>query len=169
MRKLCTILSVLLLASLLMQPAAGAKAITSKPTIGVESTDPTVGTGKVNRTKTQKNEDSNISQTSTSLIADGESVIRKTASGKVNVSGYTQTYNIASIIGFRITLQQWTGSSWSNIKTWSFEGAKAAYISDNSDYYVSKNYYYRVVCTHYASDVTGYQELSSVSSYILVD
>jgi hypothetical protein len=107
---------------------------------------------------------SRLSINSTTLSASdiylnlGITTIGKTSSGDIGMSGTTTAYSIVSTIGVKLSLQQWSGSSWTSIYTSSdTTSSNAASVTMTASRSAAKGYYYRLVGTHWVSHNGTYE------------
>jgi hypothetical protein len=76
---------------------------------------------------------------------------------------------MANIISVKITLQQWTGSSWQDVTSYTFTNTYTDYVWGLRNVSVEKGKYYRVLGNHYAHDNFLVDEISSTTPAIYVE
>lgn len=131
----------------------------SKPTEGVESSDPNYGSSR------------DVSMMSTQslsfLLSDWYCAISNTGSELVIDGSSTAIYPI-EMHKLTLYLQKWNGSSWVDIAGWTFYEYNSLSISKMSEYPFQRGNYYRTRSIHYGEDGTQTETQYATSSYIYV-
>ncbi len=89
--------------------------------------------------------------------------------GKVELFGYTQCNRICDQVSVKLTLQQWTGSTWINLGSYTFYDYQTDYVEGVKTVSVEREKYYRVKSYHYAEDGLLIDETSATTEDIYVE
>ncbi len=131
----------------------------SKPTEGIESTDPKHGRSIDTNTIESIQSDlfynyyCSIDNTGTDLYLEGSTV-----------SNY-----LSDQVKLTLYLQKWNGSQWVDVQSWSFTKYNAKSVTDGANANYQHGNYYRTRAVHYIKYVSQTETQNSTSSYIYVE
>lgn len=103
------------------------------------------------------------------LIEEWYSEIRGIGNGQVSLYGWTRCNRTCDPVTVELQLQRWTGSNWSTIGTYIFEGFNTDYNWGAKTVTVSAGNYYRVKSYHRAEDGSIYDQTTAVTQGINVN
>lgn len=101
-------------------------------------------------------------------LTEVSSSISKSSSTSVRVSATTSANQTCSSIGGTLLVQQWTGSTWSTVKTIDFYADNASSHSVDRVVTVESNYSYRVKVSHHAITLETSKTATSTTSSVSV-
>jgi len=102
------------------------------------------------------------------LIDIWHSEITDLGNGKIELFGYTQCNRICDRVSVKLTLQQWTGSIWVNLGSYTFYDYQANYAEGVKNVSVERGKYYRVRSYHYAENGLLIDDTSATTASIYV-
>lgn len=140
--------------------AAPNSSISSKPTEGIESTDPNYGSSNNLKGFSIQAVDFLISTWTCSISNTGTNFY---------VDASTTATSIIYYQRITLYLQEWNGSNWIDKTSWTFTGYNCKTLLDGRYYSYEHGKYYRTRAEHYAYDGTTSETQYSTSSYIYID
>lgn len=159
MKALRLLVSVLLLLSL-FSPMAAASPIPSAESYAVSHNERDFLKQKIKGHEVQ---------TDDYLIDVWHSQIRDVGDGNVELYGYTQCGRACDEVSVKLVLQQLSGSSWIDIKSYTFVDYQSDYAYGAKTVQVSRGSYYRVKSYHYAEDGSLTDEATATTDRIIVN
>lgn len=163
MNKFLKTVVISLLVVLSIQQAAFAAEKTQrppKPTEGIEASDPRHGSSKDIQI---------VSPESVSgLLTDWTSSISNPSGSDLGIAGSSTANTIVDQMTLTLYLQQWDGSQWVDINSWTFNEYSTTYINKGINYTCTAGYYYRTRGVHTAIKGTQTETQNSTTSYIYV-
>jgi len=108
-------------------------------------------------------------QTDYYLIDIWHSQIRDVGNGNVELYGYTQCNRTCGKVSVKLVLQQQSGSSWIDLKSYTFVDYQSDYAYGVKTVPVSRGSYYRVKSYHYAEDGSFADETTATTDRIIVN
>ena len=131
-----------------------------KPTVGVEASDPQYGTSADIQVV--------FPQSVSGLLANWSCSISNPSNRNLGIAGSSTANTIVDQMTLTLYLQQWDGSKWVDIKSWTFNNSVTTYLSQGVNYSCQAGYYYRTREFHAAKKGAQTETQNSTSSYIYV-
>lgn len=156
------IITITLLIILTIQPGVVASEnsiSSSKPTIGVESSNPTYGNSIV---------DISLSANSTSSLFFSYYCSITNTGEDLYLEGSTAANRIADRLSLILILQKWDGYQWVDVQSWQFTKYNAPSLTDGVRTSYQHGNYYRTRAVHFVAHGSEYETRYSTSSYIYV-
>jgi hypothetical protein len=163
MRKCFKLVILTLVFVFTLQQAAFAgvgEKLPSKPTEGVESSDPNHGSSTDGNNTIKPNVNSLFFSYYCSIDNTGSDLY---------VEGSTVSLYLSDQVQFTLYLQKWDGSQWVDIKSWTFSKSNAKSITDGERTDYEHGNYYRARAVHYIKYGTQSETQNSTSPYIVIN
>lgn len=103
------------------------------------------------------------------LINEWHGEIRDLDNGQVELYGYTSCNRVCDEVSVQLVLQQWTGSTWRNLGSYTFVDYNADYAWGVKTVSVEQGKYYRTKSLHYAEDGSLIDQTSAITDAIFVE
>jgi hypothetical protein len=108
-------------------------------------------------------------QTDDYLIDIWHCQIRDVGNGNVELYGYTKCNRECDKVSVKLVLQQLSGSSWIDLKSYTFVDYQSDYAYGAKTVPVSRGKYYRVKSYHYAEDGSLEDETTATTDKIIIN
>ncbi|GAB6989984.1 hypothetical protein [Paenibacillus pini] len=168
-RKVMTMTTTAMLASIMLVGGAGAEAATSNVSTDAVSFEFKAAVREPGALTSKPPEPISLFAFSNmKYLVGGSTTINDLGNNKVEMFGDNVANTTVNSLGLDFVIQRWTGSAWIDSGSTSVNKQNVSYQSSSVIYNVAPGYYYRNQCTHWASKGGYYEQTIAYSSSALI-